>query len=165
MGNSASGVRCMRIFPALSDGDLGEVRALFGAYDSSLDVDLSSQDFEEEIAALPGKYASPQGALFLARDGDGSALGCVAVRAFAGPCEMKRLYVRPAGRCIGAGRALAREAIAFAQKAGYREILLDSLPGMTAALTLYRALGFVEIPPYWNSPLPGTIYFRKSLDD
>jgi ribosomal protein S18 acetylase RimI-like enzyme len=80
-----------------------------------------------------------------------------------GVCEMKRLYVRPAGRGSGAGRALVRAAIAFAGAVGYREILLDSLPGMSAAIAIYRDLGFEEIPPYWNNTLPGILFFGKQL--
>jgi putative acetyltransferase len=155
----------MRIVPARSERDIEDVRALFREYEASLAVDLSVQGIAAEIAALPGRYAPPTGALFLARDPNGQALGCVGVRPFdrTGACEVKRLYVRPAGRGSGAGRALVEEAIAFARAAGYRDILLDSLPDMTAAVGLYRALGFAEVPPYWNSTLPGTLYFGKRL--
>jgi ribosomal protein S18 acetylase RimI-like enzyme len=151
----------------LADGrcDFDDARTLFREYDASLDVDLGTQGIAQEIATLPGKYALPQGALFLARDTGGQAIGCVGVRPFdrPGACEMKRLYVRREGRERGAGRALALEAIKFAKAAGYEEMLLDSLPTMTAAIRLYRALGFKPIPPYWNNPLPGTLYFSRQL--
>ena len=148
-----------------SDGDLDQVRALFREYATSLDIDLAFQGFEAELATLPGKYAPPQGALFLAYATDGRALGCVGVRPFERPgaCEMKRLYVRPAGRRSGAGRLLASEAVAFAGAAGYGEILLDTLPHMTAAIGLYRSLGFEEIPPYWRNSVPGLLYFGKQI--
>jgi putative acetyltransferase len=76
---------------------------------------------------------------------------------------MKRLYVRPSGRGRGAGRALAIEAIRFASAAGYKEMLLDSLPTMEAAIRTYRSLGFVPIPPYWNNTVPGILYFGRRL--
>lgn len=155
----------LSIVRALGDGDLDEVRALFREYAASLDVDLAYQGFEAELALLPGKYAPPAGALLVAYGPDGRALGCVGVRPLdrPGACEMKRLYVRPAGRGTGAGRALAEAAIAFARASGYRDMLLDTLPGMTRAIGLYRALGFEEIAPYWRSPVPA-LYFGKRLD-
>jgi GNAT superfamily N-acetyltransferase len=122
----------VKVHKAKSDCDFDAVSALFHEYGASLDVDLSFQGFEEEIAMLPGKYAWPKGALFLASDTGGHAIGCVGVRPFDRPaaCEMKRLYVRPAGRGNSAGRALAVEAIRFASVAGYGEMLLDTLPSM-----------------------------------
>ena len=167
------------IRPVRGAHDVARVRDLFREYVGALGIDLSSQGFDAELASLPGRYASPRGALFLASrpDGawrpDGEAIGCVGVRPLdrAGTCEdtcedtceIKRLYVRDAGRGSGAGRALAHEAIAFAASAGYREVVLDTLPGMTAAIALYRDLGFVEVPPYWESALPGTIYLGRRL--
>jgi putative acetyltransferase len=150
---------------AESGSDFDDVRMLLREYAASLDVDLGFQGFEEELATLPGKYAWPKGALFLASGADGQAIGCVAVRPFDRPaaCEMKRLYVRPVGRGRGIGRALAVEAVRFAGAAGYREMLLDSLPGMDAAITMYRSLGFEPIPPYWNNIVPDIRYFGKRL--
>jgi putative acetyltransferase len=155
----------VKVHRAESCGDFGTARSLFREYGGSLNVDLGIQGFEEEIAALPGKYAWPQGALFLASNAGGRAIGCVGVRPFEKPaaCEMKRLYVRPLGRGLGAGRALAVEAIRFATAAGYREMLLDSLPSMKAAIGLYRSLGFQPIPPYWNNTVPGFLYFGRPL--
>jgi N-acetylglutamate synthase-like GNAT family acetyltransferase len=108
----------MKVHRAESDCDFDEVSTLLHEYSASLDLDLSFQRFEEEIATLPGKYAWPKGALFLSSDTGGRAIGCVGVRPFDKPaaCEMKRLYVRPAGRGNGAGRALAVEAIRFRQR-------------------------------------------------
>jgi len=155
----------MKVHTAVSGGDFDEARALFREYDASLDIDLGFQGIEEEIATLPGKYASPKGALFLARDTGGQAIGCVGVRPFARPgaCELKRLYVRYEVRGSGAGRALVAEAIRFAGVAGYREMLLDSLPSMEAAIRLYRSVGFKRIPPYWNNTVPGILYFGRRL--
>ena len=142
----------------------GEVRALFREYAASLPMDLSYQDFEAELAALPGFYAPPKGTLLIASGPSGEVLGCVGVRPLEAPgvCEMKRLYVRPAGRGSGAGRALAQAALAFAEAAGYRQMVLDTLPELTTAIALYRTLGFSEIPPYWPSPIP-VLYFGKPL--
>ena len=153
----------LSVVPVQSDGDLDQVRTLFREYAASLDIDLAFQGFDAELATLPGNYAPPRGVLLLARDGR-QALGCVGVRSVDAPgvCEMKWLYVRPAGRGSGAGRALANEAVAFARATGYREMLLDTLPQMAAAIRLYRTLGFKEIPPYGHG-LPGMLYFGKQL--
>ena len=153
------------IVAAQTSSDLEDVRSLFLEYVASLDVDLSFQGFEQEQATLPGKYGPPKGTLFLARTGDGRAIGVAGVRPFDWPrsCEMKRLYVRPEDRGIGAGRMLAECVIAFATAAGYSEMLLDSLPNMRSAIRLYRLLGFREISPYWNNTVPGILYFSKQL--
>lgn len=156
----------MKVHRVDGDCDLEDVRLLFREYGASLDVDLSFQGFEDEISGLPGKYSWPKGALFLASDVGSHAIGCVGVRPFdeAGSCEMKRLYVRPAGRRSGIGRALAVEAVHFARGAGYTEMLLDTLPTMEAAIQTYRGLGFEPIPPYWNNVVPGILYFRRLLN-
>lgn len=158
----------MDIFRAAGPADFDALRILFREYDASLDVDLGLQGIEAEIANLPGKYSSPRGALFLARekDGEGELAGCVGVRPFDRPqaCELKRLYVRPKWRGSGVGKALALASIRFASEAGYAEMLLDSLPDMTAAIALYRSLGFKPIPPYWRSPFPGVHYFGRRID-
>ena len=157
----------MQILQARSADDLEAARALFREYDSSLDVDLSVQGLAAEIAGLPGLYAPPKGALFLARDAGGEAVGCLGVRPFGRPdaCELKRLYVRPPGRGKGTGAALLAAALAFAREAGYREVLLDSLADMTAAIGLYRRFGFRVVPPYWNNTLPGVLYFGRRLEE
>ncbi len=145
--------------------DLGIVAGLFREYAGSLGIDLSYQGFEAELAGLPGAYAPPAGALLLAYALDGDALGCVAIRplAEAGTCEMKRLHTRPAARGKGVGRALAVAAINIATRAGYRSMRLDTLPDMLAAQALYRSLGFETTPPYYDTPIAGTIFMRKVL--
>ncbi|ARQ01201.1 GNAT family N-acetyltransferase [Pseudorhodoplanes sinuspersici] len=155
----------MKIELAITQADFLQARALFEEYASSLNVDLGFQGIESEFATLPGKYALPSGAIFLALDDEGPTVGTVAIRPFERPgaCEMKRLYVRPKGRGMGAGKALAKAAIAFAETAGYAEILLDSLPSMTAAARLYERLGFRETEPYWDNILPGVRYFSLTL--
>lgn len=128
-----------------------------------LDIDLAFQGFEEELAQLPGRYAPPAGDLLLARSNAGEALGCVGLRPLdiAGACEVKRLYVRTAARGAGVGLALARSVVELAAALGYREVLLDTLPSMTSAIAIYRALGFEPIPPYSNNLVPGFLYFGK----
>jgi ribosomal protein S18 acetylase RimI-like enzyme len=145
-------------------GDLAVVAELFRAYAASLPVTLDYQDFASELAALPGKYAAPDGDLLLARSEDGVPLGCVGLRPLGpGACEMKRLYLVPAARGLGLGRALAEAVIAAARARGYAELRLDTLPTMTTAQRLYRELGFEETAPYYEPTPPGTLFMRLRL--
>jgi putative acetyltransferase len=151
------------ITQATSSESLAQVRWLFEEYAESLNTDLGFQDFSAELAGLPGGYAPPQGRLLLALDGHLPA-GCVALRQLDGEiCEMKRLYVRPRYRGTGLGRVLAERVIAEAKLAGYRQMRLDTLPGMTAARLLYQQLGFREIPPYRHNPIAGTAFLELML--
>jgi ribosomal protein S18 acetylase RimI-like enzyme len=139
------------------------VRELFREYAVWLGVDLYFQDFEMELATLPGKYASPGGAILLCY-ADGVLAGCVAMRPLTyACCEMKRLWLREPFRGRGLGALLTQSILAQARRAGYRRMRLDTLPHMRAALTLYRRLGFEEIAPYYPNPLPGTVYLEKVL--
>ncbi len=139
------------------------IRKLFREYEAFLQVDLCFQQFEEELGGLPGKYAAPQGALLLAMV-DGRAAGCVAMRPLEeGICEMKRLFVRPAYLGLGIGGQLARTVIEQARDAGYSHMYLDTLETLRPALTLYRGLGFVERPAYYDNPLPGVVYLELRL--
>ena len=145
--------------------DMPEVASLFRDYAAALGVDLAYQGFQAELASLPGAYAPPAGALLLARSSDHTSLGCVAVRKLAehGACEMKRLYAAPEARGMGLGRALALAAITAAKQAGYRTMRLDTLPTMQAAQALYRTLGFETTPPYYGTPIAGTLFMRVTL--
>jgi carbonic anhydrase len=135
------------------------VRTLFREYGDSLGVDLAFQGFDDEVAALPGGYD----ALLVARV-DGEPVGCVGVRPLdPNVCEMKRLYVRPAGRGGGVGRALALAAIGRARALGYARMRLDTLPAMGAAQELYRSLGFVEIAAYRHNPIEGSRFLELEL--
>jgi ribosomal protein S18 acetylase RimI-like enzyme len=151
---------------AVSGADLDVVAHLFRAYAAALGVDLSYQDFEAELATLPGKYAPPAGALLLARDRQGAPLGCVGLRPMTseGCCEMKRLYVSPAARGLGLGRALLQATLVEAARIGYREIRLDTLPTMTEAIALYRRAGFESTEPYYDTAPAGTIFMRRLLN-
>ena len=155
----------LAILPAQSDQDLLHVRALFLEYAASLPFDLSFQDFDRELEGLPGKYRPPTGQLLLARVGENVA-GCVAVCMLSREiCEMKRLYVRPSHRGKGVGRRLAESAVANAREIGYQRMRLDTVPSMTAALSLYRSLGFEETDPYRHNPVPGAVFLELVLSD
>jgi putative acetyltransferase len=145
--------------------ELPLARELIEEYVDSLGVDLGFQEIDKELRDFPGSYAPPAGRLLLAFD-NGEPAGCVALRPFEGDCcEMKRLYVRPAFRGAGAGRALAAAVVEAARAAGYARMRLDTQPGMEAAQTLYRSLGFHEIAPYRYNPTPGTTFMELRLDD
>ena len=154
----------MEIRPASSSDDLTRARELFQEYAGSLPFDLSFQDFQRELAGLPGAYAPPAGEILLALEG-GEAAGCVALRALGpGVCEMKRLYVRGAHRGSGLGRRLVEAILHAARERGYRRMRLDTVPGMEAAIALYRACGFREIDPYRPNPIPGAMYMEADLE-
>ena len=147
--------------------DIGTVRRLFEAYAASLDVDLCFQGFAEELAALPGDYAPPHGALLVACV-DRETIGCVGLRSLArdGDAmigEVKRLYVVPQARGAHAGRALMHGLFERARTVGYDMLKLDTLATMTSARALYATLGFRECAPYYRNPLPGVTYMALHL--
>ncbi len=165
-------------------------QAIFRDYAASLDIDLCFQNFDEEMATLPGDYAEPRGALLLAlvdAEGGGAAsrqidaptirraqgsmayvAGCCALRPldtadYPNAAEMKRLYVRPAFRGLGLGRQMAEAMLDAARSAGYACVLLDTLDDMESARALYEDLGFVEVPPYYHNPIAGAHYLKVEL--
>ena len=149
--------------PALLDA----TRELFSEYAQALGIDLCFQNFEAELAGLPGDYAAPQGCLMLAFV-DGELAGCGGFRPlgdvdYANACEMKRLFVRRAFRRFGLGRLLTQALIDGALQAGYSAMLLDTLDDMEAARGLYESLGFIEVPPYYFNPIPGAHYLKVEL--
>ena len=144
--------------------DIEVARELFREYADWLRVDLCFQDFERELARLPGDYAPPRGRLLLAFHHE-SAVGCVALRPIdPATGELKRLYVRPEARGKRVGWRLVEQAIAAAKEIGYRRLVLDTLPQMSEAQVLYRSFGFVEVPAYYENPLPGVVYMALTLD-
>lgn len=142
-------------------------REIFRDYARSLPIDLGFQNFESELAALPGDYAAPGGRLLLGWVGRELA-ACGALREladvdYANACEMKRLYVRPAFRGRGLGRLLAQSLLDEARAVGYSAMLLDTLDDMESARELYASLGFEEIPPYYFNPIAGAHYLKVEL--
>lgn len=158
------------IAPALTPIDYTTASTLFHAYASSLNLDLTFQNFTNELANLQKMYSPPAGVLLLAKlesTAEDSAIGCVGVRALdpsLGICEMKRLYVGPEGRGKGIGKALAQRALLEAKRSGYVKMRLDTLATMTAALELYRGVGFKEIDAYYHNPLDGVVYLEADLN-
>jgi GNAT superfamily N-acetyltransferase len=143
--------------------DWSQARQLVQAYAGSLAIDLSFQDFQQELARLETVYGLPGGALLLAAE-SGHWLGCVGVRRRSEhDSEMKRLYVAPEARGRGIGERLAAAAIEAAVRLGYRRMLLDTLPSMSAAQALYLRLGFLPIPPYRFNPVAGTVFLALEL--
>jgi GNAT superfamily N-acetyltransferase len=147
---------------ATSSADIAHARELFREYAAWLAVDLCFQDFDQELATLPGKYAPPRGRLFLAGD---DPVGCIALRPLdeEGVGEVKRLYVRPAARGSGLGRRLVETVLSHARAIGYRELRLDTADWMSDAVRLYAKLGFRECPPYYHNPMPGVVYMSLVL--
>jgi ribosomal protein S18 acetylase RimI-like enzyme len=152
------------IRPVTTDDDLAAVRRLVRAYLDELPFDLDFQDVDQELDALPGPYAPPEGALLLAVP-DGRAVGTVGLRPLDPPgvCEMKRLYVEPDHRGAGIGRALAEAVLDAARRRGYHQMRLDTVASMTAARSLYRSLGFEPRPPYYDNPLDDVVYMERTL--
>jgi GNAT superfamily N-acetyltransferase len=139
------------------------VRELFREYEQALGVDLCFQGFADELASLPAEYAPPRGRLYLAHV-DHAIAGCAGLRpASETAAELKRLYVRAAFRGQHLGRKLAERAIADARAIGFRAVVLDTLPSMKEAHTLYASLGFRECAPYTASAVPGTQFLEKVL--
>jgi ribosomal protein S18 acetylase RimI-like enzyme len=155
----------LQITDARAAEDYAVAGVLFQEYATQLGVDLCFQDFTHELGQLPTMYGPPSGRLLLATVG-GAVIGCVGVRRLrddARRCEMKRLYVRDAARGRGAGRALSRAAVTTARDLGYRSMVLDTLPSMTVAASLYDELGFRETNPYYDNPNEGVRYLELSL--
>lgn len=142
---------------------LQEVRELIKEYSKSLGRDLSFQNIEDELKDPSHKYIAPNGELLVAVDCD-RVLGMVAYHRHSDVrCEMKRLYVRPAARGMHLGDTLVTEILAHAKKAGYKEIVLDTLVPMKAAISLYKKHGFEECKAYYYNPMDDVIYMRKQL--
>lgn len=149
---------------ATTKEDFDAAQALFREYVADLDFDLDFQDVDEELEALPGPYAAPDGAILLA-EGQDTPVGVVAVKPLeeAGVCEMKRLYVKPEYRGRGIGRALGEAILEAARSLGYETMRLDTVASMRPARSLYRSLGFTQRSPYYHNPLENVVYMERSL--
>jgi ribosomal protein S18 acetylase RimI-like enzyme len=153
----------MTFVQAQAPEEIEIARGLFREYAAGLKIDLCFQNFDQEVAGLPGNYAPPLGRLLLAIE-DGQVAGCIALRSFGDACEMKRLYVRPEFRGQGLGRKLVTTLIEAAREMGYKRMLLDTLPGkMDEAIALYRSLGFREIAAYYHNPVEGALFMGLYL--
>lgn len=145
--------------------DRAAIVALLREYERGLGISLCFQDFEAEVAGLPGDYVPPHGQMLLAREASGDGLlGFVALRAVPaapGRCEMKRLFVRPAARGSGLGRELALAIMEEARRLAHRCMCLDTLPSMAQAQALYRSLGFRQIGT--SSSEPAVLLFEREL--
>src|SRR6266566_2224741 len=156
----------MIIDDACDAGDIKTARRLLRAYAESLPFSLDFQNFAAELDGLPAPYNPPGGCLLIARQ-EGVAIGVIGLKPFApGIAEIKRLYVLPEARGTGLGRTLAERAIAETRIKGYERVRLDThRPSMAAAISLYRKLGFVEIPPYGPNPDGQFAFFEKRLSE
>ncbi len=150
----------LTISAAHQEPELSDIRVLFREYAESLGFHLCFQDFDREMAELPGNYAPPPGRILIAK-WSGAVAGCVAMKQLGdGICEMKRFYVRPDFRGKGIGEALAKAIIAAGRDAGYARMRLDTVPSMQSAIRIYEALGFRDTDPYVFNPIPGVRYLE-----
>lgn len=154
----------LRITQATTASDIDQARELFREYETSLGISLCFQNFADELANLPGDYAPPDGRLLLAKELD-QLVGCVALRPVSPTtCEMKRLFLRPEYRSRGLGRVLVEAIIEEARKIGYAHMRLDTISDrMGRAIEVYRSMGFVEIEPYYQSPVDTTKFMELDL--
>ena len=153
----------IHIYETITAEDLTETATLFTEYAESLNISLDFQNFDDELASLPGCYAPPEGCILLATWDDRLA-GCVALRKLDdGICEMKRLFTRPDFRGKKIGIALSEAIIEKAQQLGYDRMRLDTLESMVQARTLYKSLGFQEIEPYCYNPIEDAVFMELIL--
>ena len=154
----------MKLVHVQSEKDIAQARELFEEYAAWLEIDLCFQNFDTELAGLPGEYTPPGGRLLLAFV-DEQLAACVALRKIGeGVCEMKRLFVRQEFRGKGLGRKLTEAIIEEARRIGYQRVRLDTLPPkMQTAVGVYRSLGFKEIGPYYQNPVAGAMFMELVL--
>ena len=155
----------LRIFPVETDEDIEAVKQLFVEYADSLGFNLGFQNFQEELANLPGDYTKPTGCLLVAKYKN-QTVGCIGLRKLSDEiCEMKRLYVRPEFRGFKIGRKLVEAIITEAKRIGYTCMRGDTVPSMTVARVLYASFGFKEISPYRYNPIESAIFIELKLND
>ena len=160
----SSVLKILKLTQAESPAQIAQARELFLEYAHSLGFSLCFQNFDQELAELPGDYAPPEGRLLLV-ESEAQLAGCVALHKLDSRiCEMKRLYLRPQFRGKGLGRVLAERIVAEARQIGYRRMRLDTVePVMKDAVAMYRKLGFKEIAPYCSNPITGALYMELDL--
>ncbi len=153
----------MNIIRAETKQQIEKIKELFLEYAKSLDFELCFQNFDKELADLPGFYSPPEGRLFLA-ELNGEIAGCIALRKLEeGICEMKRLCVKPQFRGHNIGKLLVEKLIEEAKIIGYKKMRLDTVPSMQTAQKLYKSIGFKEISPYRLNPVHGAVYMELKL--
>jgi putative acetyltransferase len=164
MSSAGNEFTVSEIIRASSPADIELLRTLFREYEAWLQIDLCFQNFEKELAELPGAYAPPDGRMLILFE-NAKPAGCVALRKLGeGVCEMKRLFVRETFRGKGFGRNLIGAIISEARLIGYERMRLDTIPPkMNNAIALYQAFGFKEIEPYCNNPVPGAKFMELNL--
>lgn len=154
----------IEIINAETFDQIEETKKLFREYESWFGLNMCFQNFDEEVAGLPGKYVKPDGRLFLAY-ADETLAGCIALRKLEEEiCEMKRLFVRESFRGKHIGISLIEKLLDEAKTIGYKKMRLDTYPPkMGKAVKLYESYGFHEIPPYYHNPYGETLYMEKFL--
>lgn len=153
----------MEIIIATTPADFATGKQLFLEYAESLGFSICFQNFEQELADIQVQYGAPNGCLLLVLNGE-TTVGCAGVRRWNDDiAELKRMYLKPETRGKGMGRELLQTALEHARQLGYRNIRLDTLPTMKAAIAIYRESGFTDIPAYRENPIEGAIYLEKQL--
>ncbi len=143
---------------------MGKIRSLFIEYQKWLGIDLCFQNFEAELVNLPGEYSEPKGSIFVVEESKSVFVGCLALRPYSNEvAEIKRLYIQPSSQGRGYGMLLLERALDMAKAAGYKKVILDTLPTMERARNLYRVFGFTQIGAYYNNPLDDVEYYEKVL--
>ena len=147
-----------------AQNEMDKIRSLFIEYQKWLGIDLCFQNFEAELVNLPGEYAEPKGSIFVVEESKSVFVGCIALRPYSNEvAEIKRLYIQPSSQGKGYGILLLERALDMAKAAGYKKVILDTLPTMERARNLYRVFGFTQIGAYYNNPLDDVEYYEKVL--
>ncbi|MEO6675280.1 MAG: GNAT family N-acetyltransferase [Ginsengibacter sp.] len=146
-----------------TDGEYQAAASLFKQYADWLNIDLSFQHFDEELAQLKEMYAAPLGGIILCKK-EMDYVGCIAIRKIENDiAELKRMYVKPEFQQLGVGNTLLQDALSLAKKYHYKKIRLDTLSNMIPAINLYKRNGFYEIDPYYYNPEKTAVFFEKIL--
>jgi GNAT superfamily N-acetyltransferase len=154
----------IKLRSAQTENDYALAKDLFVEYASQLGVDLSFQNFSNELEKIRTEYGPPTGVIILVFDEEENAIGCFAIRKFQDSvCELKRMYLRNEFQGKGIGKVMLKKAITIGSELGYERMRLDTLPTMESAIQLYSKVRFYEIEPYRFNPVQGTKYFEIQL--